>query len=51
MTANNHDLLWRVALDAINELFNDTSVSTQETKQDLQALQDEIDCLLDSMDL
>lgn len=37
------------ALEAINELFGDDSVSPEETRFNLESLQDEIQSLLDTL--
>ena len=41
--------LYQRALDAITELFSDSSASISECREDLESLQSEIDILLDSL--
>ena len=43
--------LYEAALDAIREVFSDTSVDQAETARDLSALKDEIDTMIDSLDV
>ena len=40
---------YEAALEAINKVFSDQSVSQQETRKSLQSLRDEIDVMLDSL--
>lgn len=42
--------LRKQAEDAIRRLFNDTTISRQETIAELEALKDEIDVMIDSID-
>ena len=42
--------LYQAALNAINELFGDTSVSKETTRDSLEALRDEIEILLESLE-
>ena len=42
--------LYEQALQAIRDLFGDTSVSQEETKRDLRALKDEIGSMIDSLE-
>lgn len=45
-----NELLYKAAMEAINKLFCDQSVSPETTKENLNTLKDEIDMLLDSME-
>ena len=42
--------LYQAAVDAINRLFSDQSVSRRDAKANLKNLRDEIDVLLDCLD-
>ena len=46
---SNEDL-YKEALDAINELFADRSVSTEKAEENLKSLRDEIEILIDSLE-
>lgn len=43
--------LYEAALDAINELFNDCSVSKKMAKENLEGLLDEIEVMIESLGL
>ena len=43
--------LYQVALDAIQNLFSDKSVSTRECEKNLESLKDEIDMLLGAIEV
>lgn len=45
----NNDELFQKAMDAINELFSDTSVTTAETRASLEILIEEIQTLLSTL--
>jgi len=48
MNAEN-EAKYQRALNAINDLFSDTTVDKSEAAENLQGLRDEIDLLLDSL--
>lgn len=45
-----NEQLYKKALDAITELFNDTSVSQEIAKENLEGLISEIEIMIDSLD-
>ena len=45
------DILYEKALESINKMFSDISVSKEETKINLQSLKDEIDLLISTIDI
>lgn len=45
----NNKQLYEAALEAITRLFSDNSVSREEARRNLKALQDEIDILIDTL--
>jgi len=45
-----HLRLVKEAVDAIGEVFGDTSVDRETTRESLQSLQDEIDLLLETLE-
>lgn len=49
--SNLHDALYKDAIDAINHLFFDQSVSVEETKNSLETLKEELDVLIDTIDI
>lgn len=50
MSQSKHELLYEKALQAINDLFDDTSVPQSQTAESLKALQEEIDNMLDTFE-
>ena len=46
-----HDQLYEYALQQINKLMSDTSVSQEQTAESLVSLKEEIDELLDSLEI
>ncbi len=46
-----NDELYEGAIDAINELFSDTSIPKEETARAMDALIDEIELLKESLDI
>ncbi len=44
-----NDKLFKSAMRAINDLFSDTSVSRKKAQNNLKALKDEIDILMDTL--
>jgi len=49
--ANKHEMLIEQAKEAIDNLFSDTSVSKEQTKEDLEELIEEIQCKIESLGL
>ena len=45
-----HKRLVKIAIDAIAEVFGDTSVDQQTTRESLEGLQDEINLLLETLE-
>jgi len=43
--------LYKAALDAINKLFSDRSVSKEKAVENLECLRDEIDTLIESLQM
>lgn len=43
--------LYEIAMDAIRELFGDTSVTPQQTKENLEALIDNIQIMIDTLEV
>jgi len=46
-----NEQLYKKALEAIKELFSDTSVNQEETVRQLEALKDEIDIMIESLEV
>jgi len=44
------DALYLKAMDAINQLFGDTSVERSETKSNLESLAEQVETMLDALD-
>lgn len=45
-----NDELYKKALDAIKELFGDDSVGQSKARENLEALKDEIDVMIDTLE-
>ena len=46
-----HESLYKAVMDAINELYSDTSVPQSKTKEDLESIQGEINTMLDALEI
>lgn len=49
MPNNRAEVLTKVAINAANAVFSETSVSKAETRTHLQEIRDEIDIMIDSL--